>query len=146
MRERLGGGKSGGVRLCHGLQTFSQNAGAKFRVSRCTLSRPTVGAAGRIGPVAHHWRPRVSYAGTYDKAWEDSRDPLPPRDFDRRYFRCAPADQQTATFLLGYEEVQLGGFTPNGYFAFVLPRIVFNVVTRFRAATDERRVPDIHML
>ena len=99
-----------------------------------------------FGPVAHHWKPRVSFAGTYDKAWEERRDPLPPDDFDRQYFRCAPADQQTATYLMGYEEVRLGGFTPNGYFAFVLPRIVFDVVTRFRGAPDVRQVPDIHTL
>lgn len=99
-----------------------------------------------FGPVAYHWQPRVGYAGTYDKAWEERRDPLPPDDFDRRYFRCAPADQQTATFLIGYEQVQLAGFTPNGYLGFVLPRIVFDVVTRFRSAADVRQVPDIHTL
>jgi hypothetical protein len=99
-----------------------------------------------FGPVAHHWQPRVGYAGTYDKVWEERRDPLPPDDFDRRYFRCAPADQQTATHLIGYEEVRLSGFTPNWHFVFVLPRIVFDVVTRFRGAPDIRQVPDVHTL
>ncbi len=107
---------------------------------------PRSGRPAGFGPVAYHWQPRVRYAGTYDKEWEEHRDPLPPDDFDRRYFRCAPADQQTATFLTGYEEVRLGGFTPNGYFAFVLPRIVFDVVTQFRGAPDVRHVPDIHTL
>ena len=107
---------------------------------------PRSGRPAGFGPVAYHWRPRVGYAGTYDKAWEERRNPLLPDDFDRRYFRCAPADQQTATFLIGYEEVRLGGFTPNGHFGFVLPRIAFDVVTRFRGAPDERRAPDIHTL
>ena len=99
-----------------------------------------------FGPVGYHWQPRVSYGGTYDKVWEERRDPLLPDDFDRRYFRCAPADQQTASFFMGYEEVRLGGFTLNGYFAFVLPRIAFDVVTRFRGGGDVRQVPDIHTL
>ena len=107
---------------------------------------PRSGKPAGFGPVAYHWRPRVGYGGTYDKAWEERRDPLLPADFDRRYFRCAPADQQTASFLIGYEEVRLGGFTPDGPFNFVLPRVVFDVVTRFRGAPDVRQVPDIHTL
>lgn len=117
-----------------------------FEYADAPYRGPQAGRPAGFGPVAYHWQPRVGYAGTYDKAWEERRDPLPPDDFDRRYFRCAPADQQTATFLIGYEEVRLGGFTPEGYFAFVLPRIAFDVVTRFRAAPDVRQVPDIHTL
>ena len=117
-----------------------------FEYADAPYRGPRSGRPASFGPVAYHWQPRVGYAGTYDKVWEERRDPLPPDDFDRRYFRCAPADQQTASFLIGYEEVRLGGFTPNGYFAFVLPRIVFDVVTRFRGAPDVRQVPDIHTL
>jgi hypothetical protein len=107
---------------------------------------PRSGRPAGFGPVAHHWQPRVGYGGTYDKEWEEHRDPLLPDDFDRRYFRCAPADQQTAHFLIGYEEVRLGGFSPDGPLGFVLPRIVFDVVTRFRGGADVRQVPDIHTL
>src|SRR5262245_49896043 len=41
-------------------------------------------------PVAAHWHPRVSYAGTYDEAWTRTRAPLWPRDFDLRFFCGAP--------------------------------------------------------
>lgn len=121
-------------------------AAPNFEYPDAPYRGPRSGKPAGFGPVSHHWRPRVGHAGTYDKAWEERRDPLPPDDFDRKYFRCAPADQQTATFLIGYEDVRLGGFTPNGHFAFVLPRIAFNVVTRFRGAPDVRQVPDIYTL
>src|SRR5690606_18702416 len=73
---------------------------------------PNSGRAAAFGPVAHHWQPRVRYGGTYDTRWQETRNPLPPVDFDRRYYRCAPEDQQTKTPLVGHEEVTLTGFTP----------------------------------
>jgi hypothetical protein len=107
---------------------------------------PRSGRAAAFGPVAHHWQPRVRYAGTYDKRWQESRDPLLPSDFDRRYFHCAPADQQTQKPLIGYEEVKLGGFTPNGFLSFILPRISFDVITTFKRYGDIRQKPSIHTL
>lgn len=117
-----------------------------FEYAKAPYRGPRSGQPAGFGPVAYHWQPRVGYAGTYDKVWEEHCDPLPPKDFDRRYFHCAPADQQTATFLTGYEKVRLDGFTPNGSFAFVLPRLAFDVITRFRGAPDVRQAPDIHTL
>jgi hypothetical protein len=107
---------------------------------------PRLGRAAAFGPVAPHWQPRVRYAGTYDKLWQETRDPLLPADFDRRYFRCAPEDQQTQKPLIGYEEVRLGGFTPDGFLGFVLPRINFSIVTTFRRYGDVRQRPSIHTL
>lgn len=107
---------------------------------------PDSGRSAGLGPVAHHWQPRARYAGTYDETWQKTRDPLLPADFDRRYFRCAPADQQTQNPLVGYEQVRLGGMTSDGFWAFTLPRIVFDVVTRFRGRGDIRQQPMIHTL
>lgn len=107
---------------------------------------PSLGKPAGFGPIAHHWQPRVCYAGTYDKVWEDTRDPLPPRDFDRRYFRSAPEDQQTAKPLVGYEEVRIGGMSGDGFLGFRLPRIVFDVITTFRGSGDVRQAPSIHTL
>lgn len=102
--------------------------------------------AAAFGPVAAHWQPRLRHAGTYDERWQQTRDPLPPADFNRRYFRCAPDDQQTQTPLVGHEEVKLQGFTPEGFLGFVLPKISFDVVTTFRRYGDVRQRPSIHTL
>jgi hypothetical protein len=107
---------------------------------------PGKGRAASFGPVAHHWQPRARYGGTYDEQWQRTRDPLLPADFDRRYFRCAPDDQQTPTPLLGHEEVMLHGFTPDGFLGFLLPRISFDVVTSFRRYGDVRQRPTVHTL
>ncbi|MDQ2067067.1 DUF2169 domain-containing protein [Xinfangfangia sp. CPCC 101601] len=107
------------------------------------------GESGRtagFGPVAHHWLPRRSFGGTYDEAWRKNRDPLLPEDFDRRYFRSAPLDQQTATPLQGYEQVRVGGVTPEGIWGFVLPRVTFDIVTSFRGARDHNQRAQIHTL
>ena len=106
-------------------------------------------ASGRpagIGPVAHHWQPRVRYGGTYDQRWTDTRDPLVPADFDRRYYRSAPEDQQTRAPLIGYEEVRLGGFSADGVLGFILPRLSIDVITKFRQGRDVRQVPTIYTL
>lgn len=107
---------------------------------------PNSGKPAAFGPVAHHWQPRVNYAGTYDKHWKEKRDPLPPVDFDRRYFRSAPIDQQTDKPLVGFEGIQLSGLTPDGFLSFLLPRIRFDFVTTFKGAGDVRQTPSIHAL
>jgi hypothetical protein len=40
-----------------------------------------------FGFIQASWQPRVSYAGTYDEAWEKTRKPLLPADFDRPFFQ-----------------------------------------------------------
>lgn len=100
-----------------------------------------------FGPVARHWLPRVKYAGTYDADWEKNRDPLPPRDFNRAYYQCAPEDQQSRSPLIGYEHVQLGNLTADGYLQFLLPRVTFDIVTEFYKRPDRRHAePAIHTL
>jgi len=39
-----------------------------------------------FGPIARHWSPRVELAGTYDQAWDESRRPLLPVDFQDRFY------------------------------------------------------------
>jgi hypothetical protein len=73
-----------------------------------------------FGPVAPHWQPRSDFAGTYDKAYEESRFPLLPVDFDPRFLNAAPADQQLGRYQPGVE-VRLTDFTPTRRARFVLP-------------------------
>lgn len=99
-----------------------------------------------LGPIARHWLPRVSYAGTYGADWEKSRDPLPPIDFDRAFYQCAPEDQQTRTPLVGHEQVQLSNFTADGSLQFLLPRISFDLVTQFYGRADRHHRAAVHTL
>jgi len=90
-----------------------------------------------FGPIAGHWQPRAGLAGSYDDAWLKSRQPLPPDDFDERFFQCAPEDQQAPAFLHGGEPVALVGLTPAGEFRFLLPKIFLGFDTRFYDGTRQ---------
>jgi hypothetical protein len=93
-----------------------------------------------LGPICSHWQPRSHYAGTYDKQWEQHRQPLLPDDFDDRHYQCAPSDQQSPQFLKGGEPVALINLTPDREFRFQLPRVFLGFETFFH--TDERRLHD----
>jgi hypothetical protein len=84
-----------------------------------------------FGPIAPHWKPRATYAGTYDDDWLANRHPLYPRDLDDRFFLCSPEDQPPARFLRSGEPVELTDLTPGGQLAFELPRIAFGFETVF---------------
>ena len=99
-----------------------------------------------FGPVARHWQPRVKYVGTYGDDWKRSRDPLPPLDFDRRFYQCAPEDQQTGVPLTGHERVQLQNLTTDGYMEFLLPRLSFDLVTQFYRRPDRHHRAALHTL
>ena len=84
-----------------------------------------------LGPVAGHWQPRVKFAGTYDEAWLNDRQPLLPADFDDGFYQCAPQDQQAPAFLRGDEPVVLHRLTENGDLRFHLPKLFLGFDTRF---------------
>jgi hypothetical protein len=74
-----------------------------------------------FGPVAPSWAPRVQHAGTYDDAWERTRAPYLPRDFDRRFFNMATEELVFPQGLVGGEPVALLGLNPKGLLRFDLP-------------------------
>jgi hypothetical protein len=74
-----------------------------------------------FAPVAPHWEPRRSYAGTYDAAWQEQRAPYLPRDFDARFFHLAPPGLTVSQRLRGGEPVEVSGATADGVLRFVLP-------------------------
>jgi len=80
--------------------------------------RPSPAGFGFVGP---HWEPRLSFAGTYDDAWDKNRKPLLPVDFDSRYFSTAPADLTSAEPLKGNEQVQAVGVSMSGRVDLWLP-------------------------
>ncbi len=75
-----------------------------------------------FGVVARSWKPRIDYAGTFDKAWLAEQAPLLPQDFDPRHYQCAPEDQQLP-LVEGGETVVVHNMTPQGIWAFRIPRL-----------------------
>jgi hypothetical protein len=76
-----------------------------------------------FAPIAAHWEPRRSFAGTYDDAWQQRRAPYLPLDFDPRFFQLAPPGLTAAGYLEGGEAVEVRGVTESGVLRFTLPRL-----------------------
>ena len=60
-----------------------------------------------LGPIDRTWQPRVRLAGTYDDAWQTTRLPLLPLDFDDEFYQCSPADQRPASALIRLRSTEL---------------------------------------
>jgi hypothetical protein len=106
---------------------------------------PTTG----FGAIAGHWLLRQQYAGTHDDAWFHDRHPLPPDDFDSRFWQIAPPEQQANGYLAGGESVILFNvtrpdFAPGGKLAFRLPKVTLDFETLFYDGTREHARPVIH--
>lgn len=76
-----------------------------------------------FGPIARHWLPRRSWAGTYDDQWLARRVPLWPADLDERFFSAAPPGLCVAPYLVGGEPVHISGMSSAGPYDFQLPRV-----------------------
>jgi hypothetical protein len=81
-----------------------------------------------FGPIAAHWQPRRSYAGTYDEAWQKNRCPYLPADFDLRFCNAAHPDLVAKGYLQGGEPVEVVGASPRGTLHFALPRVQVRVI------------------
>jgi hypothetical protein len=64
------------------------------RISSCRDKLEPIG----YGSVGRGWKPRIDYAGTYDRKWLDETAPFLPSNFDSRYYQSAPSDQQFPIF------------------------------------------------
>jgi hypothetical protein len=101
-----------------------------------------VGPAG-FGAIASFWSPRLERAGTYDGAWERSKKPLLPEDYDETFALSAPDDQRPAKPLRGGETVTLLNMTPAGALRFQLPRIHLAFATRISGRIEHHRAPTV---
>ncbi len=72
---------------------------------------------------APNWTPRAGFAGTYDDAWQKSRAPYLPPDFDKRFLSMAPAALIYPGFIQGGEPVTITNVHPSGPLQFTLPRV-----------------------
>jgi hypothetical protein len=97
--------------------------------------RPPAG----FGPIAPSWAPRTPLAGTYDERWKSTRAPLWPLDFDVRFFRSAPADQQLPTYLAPRQTIELFNLTPDGYARVEVPDLSFTMRTIFTDGEEKTK-------
>jgi hypothetical protein len=74
-----------------------------------------------LAPIAPSWLPRRAYAGTYDEAWQRSRAPYLPDDFNSRFFQSAAPEFVFDRYLQGGEPVQVTGVMPDGPLTFTVP-------------------------
>jgi hypothetical protein len=75
-----------------------------------------------FGFIAPGWEPRKRFAGTFDQAWQDTRCPLLPADFDPRFYNAAHPDLISKEYLRGGESVRITNASKNGTLAFALPK------------------------
>jgi hypothetical protein len=82
--------------------------------------RPPPAGFGFISP---HWQPRASFAGTYDGKWDETRKPLLPTDFDRRFFNAASPGMIAPGYLRGDEPITIMNASSAGRLTFNLPGV-----------------------
>ena len=95
-----------------------------------------------FAPVAPHWLPRRSFAGTYDEAWQSGRAPYLPTDFDPRFFQLAPPGLVAPGYFQGGETVEVTGATPEGRLRFRLPALAVQVEYALNGGTE---TPPVHL-
>lgn len=76
-----------------------------------------------LGFTLPGWLPRATLTGTFDAAWEATRKPRLPADFDLRFYNGASPGLVAPGLLRGDEPVQVVGMRPEGGLAFSLPGI-----------------------
>lgn len=76
-----------------------------------------------FAPIAPHWQPRASLAGTYDKHWQQHRAPYLPGDYNPCFMNVAPPDLIYPDYLQGGEPVRIIGMHPAGELEFQLPYV-----------------------
>jgi hypothetical protein len=93
-----------------------------------------------FGFVDRSWEPRLKLAGTYDERWQAEQLPLPPEDFDDRFFQAAHPDLVCTPHLRGDEPVRIVGAVPEGVVEFRLPGIAIGVGVHTRTDDPARGV------
>jgi len=82
------------------------------------------------GAISSSWLPRAAFAGTLDEAWQRTRMPLLPLDFDVRHYNVAhPALQIPTPFQPG-DRISTFGMSEGELFSFELPPLDVTVMAR----------------
>jgi hypothetical protein len=91
-----------------------------------------------FGFIPTGWKPRAQFAGSFDAAWEKSRRPLFPKDFDPRFHNAVPQDQVMRGELQGGEKVVLRNLDPRAVNVVLgIPALRFVAILRIKDRTEE---------
>jgi hypothetical protein len=94
-----------------------------------------------FGFISPNWQPRAALAGTYDEAWQKSRSPLLPKDFNRKHLCAASPGLVAPGYLRGDERIATLGVTPEGRMDFQLPGLPPPVVQATLSNGPAQAVP-----
>ena len=103
-------------------------------------SQPKPVGFGFINP---EWQPRAALAGTYDSAWQQTRMPLLPADFDLHFFNAASEGLVANGYLNGNEPVTLINCSRRPALTFSLPGVLPPVCTFRIAGGSDRLLPGL---
>ncbi len=85
-----------------------------------------------LAAVAAAWHPRAGRAGTYDDAWDRSRAPFLPSDFDPRFLQAASEAMWLPTRPLGGEAITLRHLSDSPLVESRVPALGLRVRVMFR--------------
>jgi len=91
-----------------------------------------------MGFVSPDCQPRLGYSGTYDKHWEQTRLPMLPLDFDRKFFNAAHPALIAPGFLNGHEVIHLTNACPSGKLSLQMPGDRPAISIQFRYEESKR--------
>ena len=74
-----------------------------------------------FGAIRSHWSPRLEYAGTFDEAWQTTRMPAMPPDFDLRANNQAHPSLWFEHPLAPGDEIAVVGMSTRGVLSFRVP-------------------------
>ena len=97
-----------------------------------------------IGPLLPHWSPRRELAGTFDAAWQKTRMPLMPLDFDIRHNNVATPALIMEPSLVAGDNVSVLGMS-HDLFAFRIPKMPVMIEAQYDSRSDVVR-PQIDTL
>lgn len=87
------------------------------------IGSPRDAAPVGFGAIPTWWLSRRDLAGTMDATWQAERMPLPPLDFDRRFYQVAHPSLQMDRALREGDVIATYGLCPAGLFDVTVPAI-----------------------
>ena len=83
-----------------------------------------------FGCIGRSWKPRITYAGTFDDAWIKEKHPIMPDDYKEQYNNAAHPDLQLKSYFEPHDKIVLHNLIKDRYQqSFELPNFHFKGTT-----------------
>lgn len=90
-----------------------------------------------FGAIARNWQPRLGYAGSYDRRWEEERMPLLPEDFDERFYNSAHPRLILPKGKIEGQRVIATNLSESGRLIFDIPEYRFKIRASVKGKSSE---------